>query len=36
VPTMFLFDREGQMINRWNGNEIHLDQIEKRITELLR
>ncbi|MCE9534466.1 MAG: TlpA family protein disulfide reductase [Planctomycetes bacterium] len=35
VPTMFLFDREGRLINRWNGSEIHLNLIEKRITELL-
>jgi len=35
VPTMFLFNREGQLINRYNGNEINLPQIERRIGELL-
>ncbi len=35
VPTMFLFDRQGQLINRWTGGEINMPQIEKRIAELL-
>ncbi len=35
VPCMFLFDREGHLINRWTGGEIQLGAIEKRITELL-
>jgi thiol-disulfide isomerase/thioredoxin len=35
VPSMFLFDREGHLINRWTGGEINLGAIEKRITELL-
>jgi thiol-disulfide isomerase/thioredoxin len=35
VPSMFLFDREGRLINRWTGGEINLGAIEKRITELL-
>jgi thiol-disulfide isomerase/thioredoxin len=35
VPSMFLFDRQGRLINRWTGGEINLGGIEKRITELL-
>jgi thiol-disulfide isomerase/thioredoxin len=34
VPSMFLFDREGRLINRWTGGEINLDSIEKRITSV--
>lgn len=35
IPAMILFDQNGQMINRWVGNEINLQAIEKRVTELL-
>lgn len=35
VPCMFLFDRDGRLINRWTGSEINLGAIEKRIGELL-
>jgi thiol-disulfide isomerase/thioredoxin len=35
IPAMILFDRDGRMINRWDGNDISLQSIEKRITELL-
>jgi thiol-disulfide isomerase/thioredoxin len=35
VPSMFLFDREGRLINRWTGGEIELNSIEKRISQLL-
>jgi thiol-disulfide isomerase/thioredoxin len=35
IPSMFLFDRQGQLINRWTGNDIDLAGIEKRIVELL-
>jgi thiol-disulfide isomerase/thioredoxin len=35
VPCMFLFDREGRLINRWTGGEIDLHSIERRITQLL-
>ncbi len=35
VPSMFLFDREGRLINRWTGGEIELNSIERRITQLL-
>jgi thiol-disulfide isomerase/thioredoxin len=35
VPSMFLFDRDGRLINRWTGGEIDLGAIEKRITDLL-
>jgi thiol-disulfide isomerase/thioredoxin len=36
IPTMFLFDRQGRLINRWTGNEIDLPAIERRIVELLK
>ena len=36
IPSMFLFDREGRLINRWTGNDLDLNVIEKRIEELLR
>jgi thiol-disulfide isomerase/thioredoxin len=35
IPAIILFDQEGRMINRWDGNDINLPAIEKRITELL-
>jgi thiol-disulfide isomerase/thioredoxin len=35
VPSMFLFDREGRLINRWTGGEIELNSIERRINQLL-
>lgn len=35
VPTMFLFDQDGRLINRWTGNEINLGAIEKRVADLL-
>jgi thiol-disulfide isomerase/thioredoxin len=35
VPSMFLFDQQGRLINRWTGNEIDLSGIEKRIVDLL-
>ena len=36
VPAMILFDQRSQMINRWDGNQIDLAVIEKRIAELLK
>jgi len=35
IPSMFLFDQQGRLINRWTGDEIDLAAIEKRIAELL-
>ena len=35
VPAMILFDRQGRMINRWDGNGVDLPVIEKRAVELL-
>jgi len=35
VPSMFLFDQQGRLINRWTGGEIDLAAIEKRIAGLL-
>jgi len=35
VPTMFLFDKQGRLINRYTGNECDLGTIERRITQLL-
>lgn len=34
IPAMILFNQQGQMVNRWAGNEIDLSAIEKRIREL--
>ncbi len=36
VPAMILFDSQGRMINRWDGNAIDLTAIEKRVEELLK
>ena len=36
IPSMFLFDRQGRLINRWTGNDLDLNVIEKRIEELLK
>lgn len=35
IPAMMLFDRDGRLINRWDGNDIDLSAVEKRITQLL-
>jgi thiol-disulfide isomerase/thioredoxin len=35
VPSMFLFDQEGRLINRWTSGDVDLYTIEKRIAELL-
>jgi len=35
IPSMFLFDKQGHLINRWTGGDIDLAAIEKRIVELL-
>ena len=35
IPTMFLFDQQGQLLNRWTGHEIDLGTIERRIATLL-
>jgi thiol-disulfide isomerase/thioredoxin len=36
IPSMFLFDRHGRLINRWTGDEVDLSIIERRIVELLK
>jgi thiol-disulfide isomerase/thioredoxin len=34
-PCLFLFDDEGRLVQKWVGNEIARDKVEKRVRELL-
>jgi thiol-disulfide isomerase/thioredoxin len=36
IPCLFLFDREGRLINRYDGDSVDLAAIERRIVELLK
>ena len=35
-PCVFLFDRQGKLIQRWEGKDINYAVIEQRLTELLK
>lgn len=35
-PCIFLFDDEGQLIQKWIGDEITREKVEKRVRELLK
>jgi thiol-disulfide isomerase/thioredoxin len=35
-PCVFLFDRDGKLVQRWADKEIDYDLIEKRVAELLK
>jgi thiol-disulfide isomerase/thioredoxin len=35
-PCVFLFDRDGKLVQRWADKEIDYDVIEKRVAELLK
>jgi thiol-disulfide isomerase/thioredoxin len=35
IPAMFLFDREGRLVNRWTGDGLSLPVVEKRVAEIV-